>query len=145
MHHAPHRLRITRHLRLDLLLHTLDLAFQPFQMVQFLIQQPALVLRKAPIQRQAAWAATHTKEHIFVGLLPAHADPQRTAEALIALAHHMITIVFNVLVRGAEHVELGGDYFDRSNRPKVVSRLVTRLTKLGYYVNLQPVDSEPSE
>jgi hypothetical protein len=66
-------------------------------------------------------------------------------KALIALAHHMITVVFNVLVRGEEYVELGGDYFDRSNKPKVVSRLVARLAKLGFSVDLRPIDPDAPE
>jgi len=37
---------------------------------------------------------------------------------------------------------VGSDYFDQRNKPKVVSRLVQRLTKLGYYVSLEPVEPE---
>jgi transposase len=91
---------------------------------------------------QAAWGATHTKNtylSAFYRRMQIRKGPQK---ALIALAHHMITIVFNVLSRGEEYVELGGDYFDRRNKPKVVSRLVTRLTKLGYYVSLQPIEAD---
>jgi transposase len=91
---------------------------------------------------QAAWAATHTKNtylSAFYRRMQVRKGPQK---ALLALAHHMITIVFNVLVREEEYVELGGNYFDRSNKPKVVSRLVARLTKLGYQVKLEPVEAE---
>ena len=91
---------------------------------------------------QAAWGATHTKNtylSAFYRRMQIRKGPQK---ALIALAHHMITIVFNVLSRGEEYVEMGGDYFDRRNKPKVVSRLVTRLTKLGYYVSLQPIEAD---
>lgn len=94
---------------------------------------------------QAAWAATHTKNtylSAFYRRMQVRKGPQK---ALIALAHHMITIVFNVLLRGEEYVELGGDYFDRSNKPKVVSRLVARLTKLGFSVDLRPLDPDEPE
>ena len=58
----------------------------------------------------------------------------------------MITIVYNVLARGEEYVELGGDYYEQQNKPRVVSRLVARLMKLGYYVDLKPVEPyEPNE
>ena len=43
-----------------------------------------------------------------------------------------------MLARREEYVELGADYYDQRNKPRVVSRLVTRLTKLGYYVSLEP-------
>src|SRR5258708_10463213 len=61
-------------------------------------------------------------------------------KAVMALAHHLITIVYNILARSEEYVELGGDYYDQRNKPKVVSRLVARLIKLGYYVDLKPVE-----
>src|SRR5437763_12580565 len=67
-------------------------------------------------------------------------------KAAMALAHHLITIVYNVLARGEEYVELGGDYYDRQNKPKTVSRLVARWMKLGYYVDLKPVEPyEPNQ
>jgi hypothetical protein len=42
-----------------------------------------------------------------------------------------------MLSRGEDYRELGADHFDRQNKPKVVNRLVKRLTQLGYYVTLQ--------
>src|SRR5438270_248638 len=60
-------------------------------------------------------------------------------KAVMALAHHLITVVYNVLARGEEYVELGADYDDQRNKPKVVSRLVSRLLRLGYDVELKPV------
>jgi transposase len=90
---------------------------------------------------QAAWAASHTKDtylSAFYRRMQMRKGPQK---AIMALAHHLITIVYNVLSRGEEYVELGGDYYDRRNKPKVVSRLVARLAKLGYEVQLQPLDS----
>lgn len=89
---------------------------------------------------QAAWAASHTKNtylSAFYRRMQVRKGPQK---AVMALAHHMITVVYNVLTRGEEYVELGGDYYDRRNKPKVVSRLVARLLKLGYQVDLTPVD-----
>ena len=56
---------------------------------------------------------------------------------MLALAHHMLIVVYNVLRRQEEYVELGADYYDQRNRPKVVSRLVKRLTALGYNVSLR--------
>src|SRR5207248_2802446 len=63
-------------------------------------------------------------------------------KAVLALAHHIITVVYNVLARGEEYVELGGNYFDEQNKPKVVARTVARLRKLGYEVTLTPLAAE---
>lgn len=91
---------------------------------------------------QAAWAASHTKNtylSAFYWRMQARKGPQK---AVMALAHHLITIIYNVLARGENYVELGGDYYDQRSRPKVVARMVERLMKLGYQVSLTAVEGE---
>ena len=94
---------------------------------------------------QAAWAASHTKETYLSAFYRRLQVRKGAQKAVLALAHHLITVVYNVLARGEEYVELGSDYHDRRNKPKVVSRLVKRLTRLGYYVSLEPVESESAK
>lgn len=94
---------------------------------------------------QAAWAATHTKDTYLSAFYRRMKVRKGAPKAVMALAHHLITVVYNVLARGEEYVELGGDYYDRRDKPKTVSRLVARLTRLGYYVNLKPVEPEASQ
>jgi transposase len=89
---------------------------------------------------QAAWAASHTKNTYLSAFYRRLMVRKGAPKAAMALAHHLLTIVYNVLLRGEEYVELGGDYYDQRNKPKVVSRLVARLMKLGYDVNLTPVE-----
>jgi transposase len=93
---------------------------------------------------QAAWAAAHTKNTFlsaFYRRMQVRKGPQK---AVMSLAHHMILVVYNVLKRGEEYVEMGGDFYDRRNKPKAVSRMVSRLMKLGYQVTLTPVALEES-
>jgi transposase len=93
---------------------------------------------------QAAWGASHTKNTYPSAFYRRIMVRKGASKAAMALAHHLITIVYNVLARREEYVELGGDYYDQQNKPKVVSRLVSRLRKLGYTVDLTPIDpSEP--
>ena len=94
---------------------------------------------------QAAWAASHTKNTYLSAFYRRIQMRKGAPKAVMALAHHMITVVYNVLARREEYVELGGDYYDRRNKPKVVSRLVARLTRLGYYVELKPVEMETAQ
>jgi len=54
----------------------------------------------------------------------------------------MMLVVHQLLSRKEEYVELGADFYDQKNKPKTVARLVKRLQKLGYYVNLQ--EAEPT-
>jgi transposase len=87
---------------------------------------------------QAAWAASHTRNTYlssFYRRMQIRKGPQK---AVMALAHHLITVVYNILTRREEYVELGGDYYDRRNKPRVVSRLLARLRTLGYEVQLTP-------
>jgi hypothetical protein len=63
-------------------------------------------------------------------------------KAIMALAHHMMLVVHQVLSRKEEYVEFGGDFYDQKNKPKTVARLVKRLQNLGYYVSLE--DAEPT-
>jgi transposase len=94
---------------------------------------------------QAAWAASHTKNTFLSAFYKRLQVRKGAPKAVMALAHHLITVIYNVLARGEEYVEMGGDYYDRRNKPKVVNRLVARLTKLGYYVDLTPVNEEVAE
>ena len=90
---------------------------------------------------QAAWAASHTKDTYLSAFYRRMSIRKGAPKAVMALAHHLLVIVYQVLRRGEQYVEFGGDYYDRSNKPKVVARLVTRLRKLGYEVDLKAVET----
>jgi transposase len=95
---------------------------------------------------QAAWAASHTQDTYLNAFYRRIQVRKGAPKAVVALAHHLITIVYNILARQEEYVEFGGDSYDQRNKPKVVSRLVARLTKLGYEVDLKPaLSASPTE
>jgi hypothetical protein len=94
---------------------------------------------------QAAWAASHTGNTYLASFYKRIRFRKGPQKAIMALAHHMITVVYNVLMRREEYVELGGDFYDQRNKPKVVSRLVSRLAKLGYQVELTETQPAPSQ
>jgi transposase len=86
---------------------------------------------------QAAWAASHTKNTYLSAFYRRMSIRKGAPKAVMALAHHMIVVVHQVLSRREEYVELGGDYYDQRSKPKTVARLVARLRKLGYQVDLK--------
>jgi hypothetical protein len=90
---------------------------------------------------QAAWAASHTKNTYLSAFYRRMSLRKGAPKAIIALAHHMILVVHQVLSRREEYVEFGGDYYDQRNKPRTVARLVKRLQKLGYDVDLRVVPS----
>jgi hypothetical protein len=96
---------------------------------------------------QAAWAASHTKNTYLSAFYRRMAIRKGAPKAVIALAHHMILIVHRALSRKAEYVEFGGDYYDRRDRPRTAARLVSRLQKLGYRVEVheEPFPEELAE
>src|ERR1700730_13174681 len=95
---------------------------------------------------QAAWAASHTKNTYLSGFYRRMSIRKGAPKAVIALAHHMITVVHQVLSRKEEYVELGGDYYDQRNKPKTAARLMARLEKLGYQVEVKVIrDAAPAE
>jgi transposase len=90
---------------------------------------------------QAAWAASHTKQTYLSAFYRRMAVRKGAPKAVMALAHHMIVVVYQVLRRQEAYVEFGGDYYDQRNKPKVVARLVARLSRLGYQVELKAADN----
>jgi hypothetical protein len=62
-------------------------------------------------------------------------------QAIFALAHQLLLIAYTLLRHGENYRELGADYFDQKNKPKVVNRLVQRLMRLGFHVTLQEAEA----
>jgi transposase len=92
---------------------------------------------------QAAWAASHTKDTFLSAFYRRMRLRKGAPKAVMALAHHLITVVYQMLCRAEDYIELGGDYYDRRNKPKVVARLLHRLSRLGYYAQLTPIEPLP--
>ena len=93
---------------------------------------------------QAAWAAAHTKNTYLSAFFRRMSIRKGAPKAVMALAHHMVVVVYQLLSRGEEYVEFGSDYYDQRNKPKTVARLAARLARLGYQVELQPLDGSAS-
>lgn len=92
---------------------------------------------------QAAWAASHTKDTFLSAFYRRLCVRKGSFKAVMALAHHLITVVYQMLSRAESYIELGGDYYDRRNKPKVVARLLHRLSRLGYFAQLSPIGPPP--
>lgn len=88
---------------------------------------------------QAAHAAGKHKDN-YLGAqyrrLSARRGKQRAA---VAVAHSILVIAYHMLQRRTEYIEHGGDYFDKRSQQHLQQRLVERLEKLGYQVDLHPI------
>jgi hypothetical protein len=86
---------------------------------------------------QAAWAAARCK----TGYLPAQFRRLRSRrgpkKAIMAVAASILTAAYYILRDGVDYRDLGADHFDRADRYKAASRLVKRLTDLGFAVDIK--------
>jgi transposase len=57
--------------------------------------------------------------------------------ALVAVELSILVIDYHLIKNQEVYRELGGDYFDQHSPQKATSRLVRRLERLGYQVNLE--------
>ena len=87
---------------------------------------------------QAAWAASHSKGTYLAALYRRFTVRLGHNKAIMAVAHQILIVAYQMLRKGEDYKEQGGNYFDRQNRSTVASRLLGRLTSLGYQVTLQP-------
>jgi transposase len=86
---------------------------------------------------QAAWAASHTKNTYLSAQYRRLAARRGKRRALVAVGHTILVIVYQLLKKGTNYEELGGDYFDRLGPERLTRNLVRRLEKLGHKVTLE--------
>src|SRR5580704_5585234 len=90
---------------------------------------------------QAAWAASHCKTGYLRAFFNRVKARRGWAKAIVALAHKILIIVFNMISKTTPYQELGGDYFDGLNPTRTAKRLIQRLEAIGYKVELSPATS----
>jgi len=88
---------------------------------------------------QAAHAAAHSKNTYLAAQYRRIASRRGGKRAAMAVAHTILVIIYHLLSEGTTYQELGGNFFDERDRQAVEKRLVRRLERLGYQVELQPV------
>ena len=88
---------------------------------------------------QVAHAAAHTKTTYLSAQYRRLASRRGGKRAAMAVAHSILVIIYHLLSEGTTYQELGGNFFDEWDRQAVEKRLVRRLERLGYQVELQPV------
>jgi hypothetical protein len=59
--------------------------------------------------------------------------------AILAVAHRLLVVAYQLLQTGEAYRELGADYLDERQREVVGRRLAKRLRTLGFSVTLEPV------
>jgi transposase len=91
------------------------------------------------LMTQVAWTAVRTKNSYFRAQFLRLCRTAGKKKAIVAVAASILTVVYYMIREGTPYQDLGGDYFDRRNREQAARRLVTRLQRLGY--NVQVTDA----
>ena len=86
---------------------------------------------------QAAWAASRTKGSYFQAQFHRIRSRRGAKKAVCAVAASLLTTAYHMLKNGTTYQDLGPNHFDPSTQQKHALRLVQRLQKLGYAVQIQ--------
>ncbi len=84
---------------------------------------------------QAAWAASHTKNTYLRAQYRRLANRRGRKRAIVAVAHSILVIAYQLLKKQETYQDLGNNYFDQRNPEATARGLVGRLEKLGYKIN----------
>jgi hypothetical protein len=93
-------------------------------------------LRRALVE--PAWGAARRKDGYLGAMYRGIAVRRGEKRAVIAVARTILQAAWHVLSKGVEYKERGGDYFDRINSEQTKNKLIRRLERLGYEVDLKP-------
>ena len=84
-------------------------------------------------------SASHQKSTYFYALYHRIASRRGKNRATIAVAHTMLTIIYQILKNNVPYYELGADFFEQQRKKEIVQKSVKRLENLGYSVTVEAV------
>jgi transposase len=88
---------------------------------------------------QCGWAASRSKGTYLRAMYRRLAARRGKKRALVAVAHRILEVVYNVVKKGHSYRELGADYLDKQeDKERLTRRLLQRLQKLGLKVTVEP-------
>lgn len=86
---------------------------------------------------ECAKVAGHLKTTYFSAQYSRIAARRGKNRATVAVAHSILTIVYNLLKANVPYQELGPDFFEKRRKTEIVKKSVKRLESLGYTVNIE--------
>jgi transposase len=88
---------------------------------------------------QCAWAAVKKKDSYLQAQFYRIRARRGPRKAIMAVTASMLTAIYHMLKDGTMYQDLGRDHFDRRSTDQQKTRLVKRLTDLGYAVEIKPL------
>ncbi len=86
---------------------------------------------------QAAHAASHSKNTYLATQYRRIAARRGAKKAAVAVGHSILVMIYHLLRDGGAYQDLGGNYFDERDQQVIQKRLVRRLERMGYQVELK--------
>lgn len=90
-----------------------------------------------PMLVQAAWAAIRKKNSYERSLFLRLKGRRGPLKAIVAVAASMLRAIYYIVRDNVPYRNLGADHFDHVDRDRMKRRLLSRLNKLGYDVELR--------
>jgi transposase len=90
------------------------------------------------ILAEVAWAAIHDRRSVFRARYYRLKPRLGTQQALVAIMHQLLKVIYHMLKTGVPYRELGLDYYHPVTPQRLARRLTKRLERLGYTVTLSP-------
>jgi transposase len=87
---------------------------------------------------EVAWAAIHERGSIFRARYYRLKPRLGAKQALVAIMHQLLKVIYRILKTGEPYHELGADYYDRAAPQRLATRLAKRIERLGYTVTVTP-------
>jgi transposase len=90
---------------------------------------------------QAGWAASHSKNSYLASQYRRLVGRRGKKRALVAVAHSILVIAYQLLKNGTSYRDLGSDFFDRLEPERLKRFYLKRLQQLGHKVILEPCEA----
>jgi transposase len=87
---------------------------------------------------QCAWAASRTKGSYFQAQFHQIRARRGSKKAVCAVAASLLTTAYHMLKNGTLYQDLGANHFHQNDSARQVIRLINRLDKLGFSVQIAP-------
>jgi transposase len=87
---------------------------------------------------EVAWAAIHERSSVFRARYYRLKPRLGAQQALMAIMHQLLKVIYHILKTGDCYRELGPDYYQPADTQRLTRRLTKRLERLGYTVTLAP-------
>jgi transposase len=87
---------------------------------------------------EVAWAAIHDRHSVFRARYYRLKPRLGAQQALVAIMHQLLKVIYHLLKTGECYHELGADYYQTADPQRTARRLTKRLEHLGYTVTITP-------